>query len=193
MNLPIHAERPGKLTHAQTILYEIDMLRLAADDLTQESEWNSWRNLECFLLHFRNLIEFFGKPISRDSDTLSIRRPEKIWEQPETQPSNEQLSRLRCEDLWNKYEERRKGEINDKISRYLKHCTEQRVVDKRWNVGEMFEEIRSVIAEFEKLLPNKHRPWGELPRALLHSCPTLRPLQRGSKSDFQIELPGSFL
>jgi len=108
-------------------------------------------------LHFRNLIEFFGKPIP-SSDALSIHRQEKIWEQPETQPSNDQLSRLQREDLWKKYEGSHKGEIKDKISRYLQHCTEQRVEGKTWNVREMFEEIYPVITEFEKLLPNQHRP-----------------------------------
>jgi hypothetical protein len=55
--------RPEKLTDAQTILYEIDMVRFAASRLIRkkwETEKDEWVYLECFLLHCRNLIEFLG-------------------------------------------------------------------------------------------------------------------------------------
>jgi|SRR5690348_6016431 len=65
--------RPEKLSHAQTVLYEIDMLRFARERLLRCAgrSGDEWVFLEDFLLHFRNLIEFFGKPPSRNSD-LSI-------------------------------------------------------------------------------------------------------------------------
>ena len=61
MNPPAEIARPSTFTNAQTILYEIDMVRFAAGNFGNPDGWGSWSNLECFLLHFRNLIEFFGK------------------------------------------------------------------------------------------------------------------------------------
>ncbi len=59
------ASRPEKLSHAQTMLYEIDMLRETGCQLEKDKwqgEFHKWVVLEAFLLHFRNLIEFFGRP-----------------------------------------------------------------------------------------------------------------------------------
>jgi hypothetical protein len=155
MEPPIETSRPSKFTHAQTILYEIEMLKFAAGDFEERTSWASWRNLECFLLHFRNLIEFFGKPQPRGND-LTIQRPDAIWPDSTTRPSAEVLNRLHREDLWAKYE----GQgVNDKISRYLQHCTEQRVEDKNWRVREMFQELEPLMSEFENALPDKRRPW----------------------------------
>jgi hypothetical protein len=158
MNVPIENSRPAKLTHAQTILYEIDMLRFAAGNFARVDGWNSWCNLECFLLHFRNLIEFFGKPQPRQDD-LSIQKPDTIWPDAATRPSAESLRPLHREDLWQKYE----GQVNDKISRYLQHCTEERLNDKSWKVREMFGELFPLIDQFEKALPDKDRPWKRMP------------------------------
>jgi hypothetical protein len=157
MKIPVETARPSKFTNAQTILYEIDMVRFAAGSLGEAKDWSSWRNLECFLLHFRNLIEFFGKPQPRPTD-LSIQWPERIWPDAATMPSAEALKRLHREDLWEKYEL-----VEDRISRYLHHCTEQRVEGKNWKVREMFEGLNPLMSEFESLQPDKNRPWGNLP------------------------------
>ena len=157
----MNPHRPPKLTHAQTILYEIDMFNFTAGSFQEGNDWHRWRNLECFLLHFRNLIEFFGKQPRRDD--LSIRKPEKIWTESATMPPADRLKRLQREDLWKKYEVREDGEQNDKISKYLQHCTEQRLESKNWNVSEMLEDLSPLLTEFESLLPDKHRPWGNLP------------------------------
>jgi hypothetical protein len=159
MNLPDEVSRPSKFTHAQTILYEIDMLKFAVGYFAESTGSASWCNLECFLLHFRNLIEFFGKTQPRPDD-LSIQKPEAIWPDVATRPGAEVLTRLRREDLWTKYE----GQgVNDKISRYLQHCTEQRVENKNWKVREMFEELEPLMSEFENALPDKSRPWDSPP------------------------------
>jgi cytochrome P450 len=130
MNAPEENSRPAKLTHAQTVLYEIDMLKFTAGNFGRSNEWSSWSNLECFLLHFRNLIEFFGKPAD-DRDTLSILKPGSF---SKDQQKQEVLKKLYRNDLWAKYEVRKADEENDKISRYLQHCTEERVNDKSWKV-----------------------------------------------------------
>src|SRR5204863_7667702 len=111
-------------THAQTHLYENDSFRFAAGRLTEENTWRNWLDLECFLLHFRNLIEFFGNPNPR-GDNLTILDPESLWPDSANKPTKEILERLYREDLWKKYEVRLPGEVNDKISRYLQHCTKQ--------------------------------------------------------------------
>ncbi len=153
VNPPVEISRPSKFSNAQTILYEIDMLRFVAGKLVEQNDPSSWLTLECFLLHFRNLIEFFGKPQLKPGD-LNIRRPEAIWSDAATRPPAEALRHLYREDLWRKYEA-----VDDRISRYLQHCTEQRIVGKNWRVREMFEEIDSLTSGFENLLPDKTRPW----------------------------------
>src|SRR5580704_4695026 len=75
--------RPEKIDHAQTVLYEIDLLRFARTRLEEAStEGDEWVYLEDFLLHYRNLIEFFGKPQNQAravNGDLSILRPQRIW------------------------------------------------------------------------------------------------------------------
>lgn len=153
MTPPMEISRPSKFTNAQTILYEIDMFRFAAGKLVEQNGPSSWLTLECFLLHFRNLIEFFGKPQPRPGD-LNIRTPDAIWPDAATRPSAEQVRHLQREDLWEKYEQ-----VGDRISRYLQHCTEQRVDGKVWRVQETFEELDTLMSDFENLLPDKARPW----------------------------------
>jgi hypothetical protein len=169
MTLPNQASRPSKYTNAQTILYEIDMLRFTAGRFEKsDNEWGEWSNLECFLLHFRNLIEFFGN--QPRGDDLNIQRPERIWIDPRTMPSPAELAPLRREDLWKKYEVRDPSDqtqANDKVSRYLQHCTEQRVDGKEWKVGEMFAELEPLMSTFENLLPDKSRPWEAAPASLM--------------------------
>jgi len=152
------ASRPGKLTHAETMLYEIDMFRETARQLEADKwqgEFHKWVVLEAFLLHFRNVIEFFGRPNPRPTD-LSIEKPESFWPDPVKRPSEATLAQLRKPDLWNTYD----GAANRfSISKYLQHCTEQRIDDQDWNVSEMHNALRATVDEFEQLLPNTSRPW----------------------------------
>src|ERR1051326_1475215 len=129
--------RPDKLDDAQTVLYEIDMLRFSRDRLNEgkfQSDADEWVYLEAFLLHFRNLIEFFRGKIS--GDTLTISQPGDFWSM-----DIPDITGFVRPDLWAKYEERDKDDENDKISRYLQHCTKQRVIKKKWNVEEMYSDL----------------------------------------------------
>lgn len=148
--------RPEKLSHSHTILYEIDMLRHAAQRLADKwkDEKDEWVYLEAFLVHFRNLIEFLGKENPR-ADDLSIRKPESFWHKSQ-QPPDAQLKKLYRPELWAKYE----AHAPDRISKYLQHCTEQRIEAKRWEVAEMYNELRETLERFEDLLPSKARAWG---------------------------------
>lgn len=142
--------RPEKLPHRHTILYEVDMLDFCYKTLKNRSKGLSSceRNayLECFLPHYRNLIDFFGKDPTRDD--LSICRPAD-WRQ------NREINEQEREDLWkdgqrlwDEYERRNRG---DTISRYLHHCTRQRTEPKDWQENEMFNKLSSLIKGFRSL------------------------------------------
>ena len=152
--------RPDKLEEYQTVLYEIDTLRFACGRIV--APWDGardgdvWVYLESFLVHYRNLLDFFGKPATRDSD-LTITRPEVIWAagaglEPRC-PSPDVLHRMQGlgRSLWEKYEDGTRRD--DTISRYLQHCTTFRTVFKEWFPIEMMSEIKEVIELFEKHLP----------------------------------------
>ncbi|HZI57916.1 MAG TPA: hypothetical protein VFF39_14135 [Verrucomicrobiae bacterium] len=147
MSAALHT-RPDKLEDYETVLYEIDMLRFTKDRLMSadpfKSEGEEWVYLEAFLLHFRNLIEFFRGKSSR-TDDLSIAQPD-VW--PNQKTPTVDLTPLNRPDLWTKYEE-----IPERISKYLQHCTKQRVIKKKWDVQAMYEDLRPVLEKFEALLP----------------------------------------
>src|SRR5207247_889232 len=94
-----------------------------------------------------NLIEFFsGK--QRFPDDLSIAKPEDIWQSGVPQKANlDYMTRL---DLLEKYDTQDNAEA---ISKYLHHCTKQRIIKKEWDVRAMYEHLRPVIERFESLLP----------------------------------------
>jgi hypothetical protein len=147
--------RTDKLTHAQTILYEIDMLRYPYDKIPflwrEAREADLWVYLESFLLHYRNLVEFFGKA-PRKKDDLSIQRPAKIWPDPKSRPTAAELAEMQDlgEELRGMYEDSKK---RDTISKYLQHCTEQRIEAKSWEPREMIFEMERVMQLFEKHMP----------------------------------------
>jgi hypothetical protein len=146
--MPVIRSRPKKLNHADTILYEIYMLRFAADRLKRE-QWDdqkdAWAYLEAFLLHYRNLIEFLGK-------TRNIRRTDlhvtTIWKLLKATPPDDASGIHReGKKLWAKYEG-----VKDRISRYLQHCTTRRTDAKNWRVDEMSDEIEPLLTPVEAAL-----------------------------------------
>jgi hypothetical protein len=143
--------RPDKGNHAETVLYEIDLLRFARDRLlSPPSSWtkgDEWVYLEDFLLHYRNLIEFFGNFHPHKTD-LTIKRPNNFW--PSKLPERKALDSMANPKLWEKYDTYNNLEA---ISKYLHHCTEQRVIKKKWYVEQMYEELRPAIELFASLLP----------------------------------------
>jgi hypothetical protein len=99
--------RPEKLDDAQTVLYEIDMLRFARGRLrSPAASWSSgdeWVYMEDFLIHYRNLIEFFGSQNLRNTD-LTIRNPADIW--VTNAPEASVLNSMTRADLWERYDTR---------------------------------------------------------------------------------------
>ncbi len=150
--------RPEKLTNAQTVLYEITMLRYAKGCLESEgASWttaDNWAYLEVFLLHFRNLLEFFsGSAVRRlQDDDLTVERPTDIW--GSDKPDADALDKLKRNDLFTKYERDARPKS---ISKYLQHCTTQRTSEARWNVGEMYRDLEPTMLEFESLVPKGDR------------------------------------
>jgi len=158
--------RPGKEDDAQTVLYEIDLLRFAKSRLeTASTQGDEWVYLEDFLLHYRNLIEFFGKPLpKKENGDLSILLPDRIW--PRRIPDQAVLDSMTRPELWEKYDTWNNPES---ISKYLHHCTQQRTTPRQpWQVNTMYEELRPVIEKFESLLPEYKPATGLLvrPRAV---------------------------
>jgi hypothetical protein len=152
--------RADKLEEYQTVLYEIDMLRFAYAKVV--APWDGardgdvWVYLESFLVHYRNLLDFFGKRPACDTD-LTIERPEVIWAAKAgldaRRPSPDVLHRAQelGRRLWEKYEDRTRRD--DTISRYLQHCTTFRTSFKEWFPVEMMSEMNDVLELFEKHLP----------------------------------------
>lgn len=140
MEPPIFS-RPEKGSHLFTIQYEIDMLNFCYEALlTKIGAWGDTRFaficLEAFLLHYRNLIEFFGS----DGD-LKASKPQ-VWA-PRTL-TYEEVSLISDRKLCKKY--------RGPISTYLQHCTKRRAqLDRSWNVWEMYKEIKPLIDNFRNM------------------------------------------
>jgi hypothetical protein len=149
--MPITYSRPDKLNHADTILYEIDMLRFAAGRLV-EGEWrhprDAWVYLEAFLVHYRNLLEFLGKPNPSNTD-LHVTT---IWPLVNlAPPATIKEIHAKGTKLWNEYEPR-DAQGGGRISQFLQHCTTKRIEFKNWRIDTMNGQIEPLLMEVEKNL-----------------------------------------
>jgi len=149
--MEITRSRPAKLNDADTVLYEIYMLRFSARRLVRE-QWeepqDAWVYLEAFLLHYRNLIEFLGKPKeTRDDDLLLT----NIWGYV-NEPYPKELAKIQAEGakLFAEYER-----VEDRISKYLQHITTKRTEAKDWFIDVMSNKIETVLAQIVPLLQAK--------------------------------------
>jgi hypothetical protein len=151
---PLIYARPDKLSHTDTILYEIDMLRFATGRLVEGKAkgWkdprDAWVYLEAFLLHYRNLIEFLGKnnPSDTDLNVITIWKLEKL-----PAPSNLKQIHTKGMELLDEYEPpNSKG--GGRISQYLQHCTTKRIEFKDWRIDTMTSQIEPLLTEVEKHL-----------------------------------------
>ena len=99
--------------------------------------------MECFLLHYRNLIEFVGKEQGHVHKTdLHL---SNLWKKIQRKlPAD--LAQLHTEGrkLWEKYER-----VDDRISRFLQHCTTLRTEFKEWEVGTMYNELEPLLQKIE--------------------------------------------
>jgi hypothetical protein len=114
--------------------------------LDRESTKEQCAFLECFLLHFRNLIEFLG--VEEDRVQSTDLHVSNIWRHAGL-PEPAQLPQIRenGDKLWATYE--RGG---GRISRYLHHGTTHRRISKSWEVGAMIRALDPLLEELEKAL-----------------------------------------
>ena len=138
--------RPAKCSQVETILYEIDMLQYCFGRL-QSHHWTGEKDyylcVEGFLLHYRNLIEFFGNRGGLRAGTPSDWSPKVLSDGEVRSIVNAKLI----------------GEYRGLISRYLSHCDKIRAEkDRGWRHVEMYEKIEPLLVNFGKLFPSSPRP-----------------------------------
>jgi hypothetical protein len=140
--------------HVDSVLYEIDMLRFTTRKLV-ESDWSEYRDawvyLESFLVHYRNLIDFFGKQRFSDTDV----HVSNIWKM-ENIPTPSNLPEIEADGvkLRELYEPKRDG---GRISQYVQHLTTKRIEPKNWQLHEMLRDLDPLLAKIE----NHLRPHGK--------------------------------
>ena len=143
----MYSRRP-KESHLDTVRYEIDMLDFSVQRVVQQPQARDEgdRNvyLECFFVHFRNLLRFFSGTNHRKND-LSTAEPEH-WSPKQLTEAEIQALQRPARGLETRY--------FDQISAYIQHCTiERHENDIKWDVNGMYRELDVVIDEFERLFP----------------------------------------
>jgi len=150
--------RADKEDDLDTIRYEINMLdysyvryiELERKPGIERGDVNAF--LECFLLHYRNLIEFFSSKKPREDGTdLRIGKPLIGMATRVPLEMTKKLTRDElCKEHWKN------------LSVFLDHCTIYRARDpKTWNVGAMYQQLNSTLADFEKITKmERERPGG---------------------------------
>jgi hypothetical protein len=141
--------------HADTVLYEIDMLHFAVKRLNEEN-WqeprDAWVYLEAFLVHYRNLLDFIGrkkKNSKRKYPDLHITDIWKLLGKPSPPTANEIHAKgIRLQEKYEPPDEKGGG----RISQYVLHCTEKRVEPKAWALSTMFPDIKPLLDEIDKHL-----------------------------------------
>ncbi len=174
--------RPQKLSHLDTIQYEIDMLNYCFERL-QKQKWQDVRDsylyLEGFLLHYRSLIEFFG-----DAEDLKVSES-KVWS-PRMLSERELASIRDARPL-----ESHRGPI----SQYLQHCTKKRIEHRGWDVQVMYRELKQVLDNFRRLFPVQPVPRpsvvmsAEAMSTASCSTATITTIDSGSSPDIEIVPP----
>ena len=140
--MDMNVSRPLKFDHLDTIQYEIDMLLYCYEQL-QKGSWPDQESyhlcIEGFLMHYRNLSEFFGS-----KKQLRANKP-NVWARDR---------KLTADQVAGFCDETLDGKYNSPISRYLSHCNLIRAdKDRDWNISEMFREMSPCLENFRKLFP----------------------------------------
>jgi hypothetical protein len=140
-------ERRQKESHRETVIYEIEMLAFCFDNLPQGRSCDGsdeYLYLEGFLLHYRNLLEFFSGNHHRSSDISTA--DSRIWANRKLSAAEIAAIVVPAKALDAKYFQ--------VISAYLQHCTLLRhQQDLAWDVAEMKKSIDLIINEFVRVFP----------------------------------------
>jgi hypothetical protein len=142
-------ERRQKESHRETVTYEIEMLHFCFDNLPQDRSCdrsNEYLLLEGFLLHYRNLLEFFSGTHHRAGYDISM-ADSSTWGNRELGAAEIAAIITPAKVLDHKY--------HQTISTYLQHCTllrhEQTMA---WDAAEMRKDIDPIITEFVRAFPS---------------------------------------
>ena len=146
-------ERTSKDTHLETIWYEIDMLEFSYQEFMknpapqQSPYWNLL--IEGFLLHYRNLIQFFSGNEDRHKrykgNDLSTFDPIPWGNRPLTKEETDAI-KTPGEKLDQTY--------SNKISKLLQHCTVKRIDPLQgWEIEQMYSKIVPIVSIFAKSFP----------------------------------------
>lgn len=142
------------------VRYEFQMLTKAAEiwranDLSTYSKENKWerrRITDVFLLHGRNLLDFFAPRDSAQPADVVARHYDPLWECPDG-------SSLAGRTI---------VEWRDRIDKLLSHVTYNRraminenTSASRWPIGSINQELVAMFDKFLKALPQSRREWFE--------------------------------
>jgi hypothetical protein len=137
--------RPAKANHVEMILYEIDMLQYCLEALREKESSDRreyYLQIEGFLIHYRNLADFFGS-----DEGLKANRPERWSPRP---LSGEELASIQNRVPAERY--------RGPISEYVCHCSPNRAdKDTKWDREAMYELLKPNIESFRKLFPSKFK------------------------------------
>ncbi|HKV92398.1 MAG TPA: hypothetical protein VJW20_07615 [Candidatus Angelobacter sp.] len=169
-------ERSKKKSHLGTIWYEIAMLEFCHDELAQNKKRSEPEHnllIEGFLLHFRNLVEFFSgakhrgkKRMTKPAKTgkkysdLSTAAPE-VW-------ANRKLTSAELAAIQAPARKIEDAHFKE-ISQYLQHCTERRFSEfKQWQLDAMLKDLLPIVKAFQHSFP-RPSPTRERSEAVLAS------------------------
>jgi len=148
-------ERSRKKSQLHTIWYEISMLGFTHSVLATRTEMSEpERNffVEGFLLHYRNLVEFFSGNPEKHREAKNGKPADLSTHAPEKWAGR----KLTDEEIKNIKDPARnlEQEYFTDISQFLQHCTERRFVEfKEWNLDEMFEKLDPIVSSFHQSFP----------------------------------------
>lgn len=136
--------RPWKMSEQDIVEYEMDMLRFAWTQINTSSnpidgcDYAGYMRIECFLLHYRNVIEFLGCPdAEKRRNDLSLGK--QVGEESQTE----------IEAIAKPVRDKYQGDI----SRYLAHCTTQRhEIERDWKINEMYAALLPAVNSFRSAL-----------------------------------------
>ncbi len=150
-------QRTSKDSHLDTVWYEMDMLEFSYREFTnnrrppQGPEWNLL--IEGFLLHYRNLIQFFAGSEQRHrrykGNDLSTFDP-ILWAGRVL--TVDEIAGIKdpgtiLDDMY-----------SNKISNLLQHCTIRRVDPLQgWEMDTMYSEIQPIMGAFARAFPRETR------------------------------------
>jgi hypothetical protein len=147
--------RSRKASHLDTVYYEIDMMEYAYERLVKRDTRplpESNMLIESYLMHYRNLIEFFSGAKHRDRSAgkprdISVKDAE-VWAGRTLASEEQGTIATPAAKLVDAYFE--------DISQFLQHCTERRFLESRdWDVEGMCDEIKPIVAAFSSAFPRQ--------------------------------------